>query len=766
MLSAAQDLPPWTTVAVVLVPLLGLLLALALWRLRRLAWLEAENAELRELQARREEDAARLRFFFEHSRDGVFVIDREARVVEANESFARLIGRPLQGVTGLHIWDFDLDYPRERAIEAANRTAPELATFESRWFGPGGQVVHVGISINRVEFFGRRLILGVARDIGEHKRIEAQLARHRDDLEGAVVARTAELARAVQAHADSELRLQALNEQLVVARDRAEAASRAKSAFLANMSHEIRTPMNAIIGLTHLMQRETRSPADGERLSRVAEAAHHLLEVINDVLDLSKIESGKLVLERTAFALRPLLQRCSTLVAERARAKGLALALEHAGVPDVLVGDPTRLLQAIVNLLSNAVKFTDAGHVRLQAEPLEVDPRRIKLSFTVHDSGVGVPAHQLSLLFNPFEQADSSTTRRFGGTGLGLAITRRLAQLMGGEVGVDSQAGVGSRFWFSAWFERARPGDLLSAEPALAGTARRDFNGARVLLAEDNLINQEVAVELLHAAGMVVDVANDGAAAVDRAASGRYDLVLMDVQMPMLDGLEATRRIRALPGHAATPIIAMTANAFGDDRTTCLAAGMNDHIGKPVDPEQLYDALARWLAPPGEVPAQIDGGEGEAPLPAAPPPPAASAAPAQPREATPAPAQPMAPIEGLVPTRALTYLPGHEAIYQRVLARFAAAHGAGDPPLPALARDGAWQQLRAAVHALRGSLGAIGAVGLSAQALALEQAVDGPLDAVDRVRQADEFDRALRALAGRIAAALELVVPSGDNVDQ
>jgi two-component system sensor histidine kinase/response regulator len=766
MLSAAQDLPPWTTVAVVLVPLLGLLLALALWRLRRLAWLEAENAELRELQARREEDAARLRFFFEHSRDGVFVIDREARVVEANESFARLIGRPLQGVTGLHIWDFDLDYPRERAIEAANRTAPELATFESRWFGPGGQVVHVGISINRVEFFGRRLILGVARDIGEHKRIEAQLARHRDDLEGAVVARTAELARAVQAHADSELRLQALNEQLVVARDRAEAASRAKSAFLANMSHEIRTPMNAIIGLTHLMQRETRSPADGERLSRVAEAAHHLLEVINDVLDLSKIESGKLVLERTAFALRPLLQRCSTLVAERARAKGLALAVEHAGVPDVLVGDPTRLLQAIVNLLSNAVKFTDAGHVRLQAEPLEVDPRRIKLSFTVHDSGMGVPAHQLPLLFNPFEQADSSTTRRFGGTGLGLAITRRLAQLMGGEVGVDSQAGVGSRFWFSAWFERARPGDLLSAEPALAGTARRDFNGARVLLAEDNLINQEVAVELLHAAGMVVDVANDGAAAVDRAASGRYDLVLMDVQMPMLDGLEATRRIRALPGHAATPIIAMTANAFGDDRTTCLAAGMNDHIGKPVDPEQLYDALARWLAPPGEAPAQADGGEGEAPLPAAPPPPAASAAPAQPREATPAAAQPMAPIEGLVPTRALTYLPGHEAIYQRVLARFAAAHGAGDPPLPALARDGAWPQLRAAVHALRGSLGAIGAVALSAQALALERAVDGPLDAVDRVRQADEFDRALRALAGRIAAALELAVPAGDNVAQ
>jgi two-component system sensor histidine kinase/response regulator len=778
MLSAAQDLPPWTTSAVVLVPLMGLLLVLALWRLRRLGRLEAENADLRQLQAQREEDAARLRFFFEHSRDGVFVIDREARVVEANESFARLIGRPLQGVTGLHIWDFDLDFPRERAIEAVNRTEPELQSFESRWFGPGGQVVHVGISINRIEFFGRRLVLGVARDIGEHKRIEAELARHRDDLESAVVVRTAELGRAVQAHADSELRLQALNEQLVVARDRAEAASRAKSAFLANMSHEIRTPMNAIIGLTHLMQREPRSTSDGERLGKVSEAAHHLLDVINDVLDLSKIESGKLMLEHTAFPLRPLLQRCSALVAERARAKGLVLTVDHAGVPDILVGDAMRLSQAILNLLSNAVKFTEHGRVRLQAEPMEVDARRIKLSFTVHDSGVGVPPHQLPLLFNPFEQADSSTTRRFGGTGLGLAITRRLAQLMGGEVGADSQVGVGSRFWFSAWFERALAAAPLPAEPATAGVARRYFSGARVLLAEDNLINQEVAVELLDAAGMVVDVANDGAAAVERAAAANYDLVLMDVQMPLLDGLEATRRIRAMPRHAATPIIAMTANAFGDDRIACLEAGMNDHIGKPVDPDQLYDALARWLTPPDDALPEGEAAparEQASPLGAPPAPPVLagvlSFAPAghggPTRPVGPVrpggPIEPIEPIEGLVPARALTYLPGHEAIYRRVLGRFAAAHADGDPPIATLARGGAWPELRTAVHALRGSLGAIGAVELNAAALALEQAIDGPMDVAQRVRQAEELDRALRALVGRIAAALETTRATRDR---
>jgi len=786
MLSAMQELPPWIAAAVVLAPLLGLLLALALWRLRRVAQLEAEAAELRQLQARREEDAARLRFFSEHSRDGVFVIDREARVVEANESFARLIGRPLQGVTELHIWDFDLDYPRERAIEAVNRAATGLHSFESRWFGPGGQVVHVGISINRVEFFGRRLILGVARDIGEHKRIEAELARHRDDLEGAVRARTAELARAVQAHADSELRLQALNEQLVVARDRAEAASRAKSAFLANMSHEIRTPMNAIIGLTHLMQREPRSAADGERLGKVSEAAHHLLDVINDVLDLSKIESGKLVLEHTAFELRPLLQRCSSLVADRARAKGLALAVEHLGVPDVLVGDPTRLSQAILNLLSNAVKFTDEGSVCLQAEPLEAGPTRIKLAFTVRDSGAGVPPHQLPLLFHPFQQADTSTTRRFGGTGLGLAITRRLAELMGGEVGVDSQLGVGSRFWFSAWFERGHMAPL-PAQASPASSAGRDFSGARVLLAEDNLINQEVAVELLRTAGLVVDVVGDGAAAVERARASDYDLVLMDVQMPVLDGLEASRGIRALPRHARTPIVAMTANAFGDDRAACLDAGMNDHIGKPVDPEQLYDVLARWLGAPrgqavgpaadaGAVPVAVPATATAAPVasPARPGDTQAVAGPGSvPGMAAPTvlgAADGPGAIEGLVPTRAMTYLPGHEAIYRRVLGRFAADHGSDQPPLRALARQGAWAELRRAVHALRGSCGAIGAVELGAAASALERAIDEALDAPQRVRLADELDGALRALAGRIATALAAgtaaPAPTADNVDQ
>ncbi len=391
-------------------------------------------------------------------------------------------------------------------------------------------------------------------------------------------------------------RLQALNDELVIERDRAQAAARAKSAFLANMSHEIRTPMNAIIGLTHLMQRDTRDALGQERLGKVSDAAHHLLGIINDVLDLSKIDAGKIELEAVDFDLDETIARSCSMVAGPAHAKGLQLQVDSSALPRHVRGDPTRLSQILVNLLGNAVKFTERGSVSLRGSLLAREGERLSLRFEVHDTGIGIEPERVDRLFDAFEQSDSSTTRRFGGTGLGLAVTRQLVELMGGAVGVRSTPGVGSTFWVTVC---VRPAPAREEQPdaaALTATPpqRAQFD-ARVLLAEDNLINQEVARELLRAAGCEVDVADNGQRAVEMARAGGYDLILMDVQMPELDGIEASRQIRALPGLSRLPIIAMTANAFAEDRAACLAAGMNDHVAKPVHAATLYDTLARWL---------------------------------------------------------------------------------------------------------------------------------------------------------------------------
>jgi signal transduction histidine kinase/DNA-binding NarL/FixJ family response regulator/HPt (histidine-containing phosphotransfer) domain-containing protein len=404
------------------------------------------------------------------------------------------------------------------------------------------------------------------------------------------------------------------DEQLTKAKKIAEESTKAKSIFLANMSHEIRTPMNAIVGLGHLLLQTELSTKQQNYLHKISFSSQILLNIINNILDFSKIEAGKLDLETINFNLNELLHNVIMLAEQKSRAKGVELQLSFAdNLPCMLTGDPLRLGQIITNLLDNAVKFTESGTIKISIQAPTPSQEIIVYQFSVEDSGIGMLPEQQAELFKPFNQADSSTTRKFGGTGLGLSISKQLAEIMGGEIWLESKLGKGSIFSFTAklLLTNSEDKNYLSMEEIntranLTGTAKQGDKpslepicGARILLVEDNEINQEVAKEILEQEGLDVEVVNDGYEAVIAIETKKqiFDAVLMDVQMPNMDGYQATRIIRNNPSNIALPIIAMTANATSQDRENTLAAGMNDHINKPIDVKLLFRCLLQFIKP-------------------------------------------------------------------------------------------------------------------------------------------------------------------------
>jgi two-component system sensor histidine kinase/response regulator len=647
--------------------------------------------------------------------EGLLVTDAQGGIRHVNAAFVRTWGVPAELID---------EAARAGIFAFMEEQALDRGLFRRQWAAalqqpPDGFETLELKGDRHVECRGRPFRINASlgghvfsfRDVSERKRAARQLQALNETLELRILERTRELE---------------------VATHRAEAASRAKSDFLSNMSHEIRTPINGVVGLAHLALRGPLEPPLRDNLQKIRDAGMHLLGIVNDILDFSKIEAGRMDIEAIDFRLAEVFASVSSQVCAAAEAKGLALVFQRDPALDgALHGDPLRIGQVLLNYVGNAIKFSQQGSVIVRAAPLRRDDGAALVHFEVRDSGIGMSEAQVAELFQSFHQVDMSTTRRHGGTGLGLAISKRLAALMGGEVGVHSRPGQGSTFWFTA---RLPAAEAMPHPAAPAAQVPLDvLDGARILLVEDNPLNREVACGLLQDVGVEVHTAENGREALDRLAHERFDGVLMDVQMPVMDGLQATRLIRADTRLAGLPVLAMTANARPEDRRACLDAGMDDFMTTPMRPEPLYACLARWLSAragrAAAAPSAPPAGSGE--------PPGEAAVPAGDPDV----------VDLTILARSVA---GNDEKFRRYAGMFVAAIPETVSELEATLARGDLPQLAALGHRLKASSRMVGALGFARLCETLEGLRDG-----GSLAQAGAIVRQMPGLLARVAADID-----------